>query len=171
MPSDWQRWLSSVATGILALISVAVLYWARSLLIPIALAIFFTFVLSPLVAWLQHRGLGRTAAVVAVMLVALLVFAGIGSAIVHEMIVIAGTLPDRQEAIKEKLVAARSWLFDGNSDRFGQFIDEMEEVFFPKRRAQPTVVVEAPRCRCRRSTTITSVPRSSSWVRPRSPSS
>jgi predicted PurR-regulated permease PerM len=57
-------------------IVVAALYLAQAVLVPVALAIFLSFVLSPLVARLERLRLGR---VPAVMVVALLAFAAIGS--------------------------------------------------------------------------------------------
>ena len=38
---------------------VAVLYWGQGVLIPIALACLFTFLLSPIVSALERAGLGR----------------------------------------------------------------------------------------------------------------
>jgi predicted PurR-regulated permease PerM len=55
---------------------VAVLYWAQAVLVPFALAILLTFVLTPPVTWLQ-RWVGRVAAV---LLVVTLVFAALGLA-------------------------------------------------------------------------------------------
>ena len=55
---------------------VAVLYWAQAVLVPFALAILLTFVLTPPVTWLQ-RWVGR---VPAVLLVVTLVFAALGLA-------------------------------------------------------------------------------------------
>src|SRR5512132_4430099 len=55
---------------------VAVLYWAQAVLVPFALAILLTFVLTPPVTWLQ-RWVGR---VPAVLLAATLVFAALGLA-------------------------------------------------------------------------------------------
>ena len=37
----------------------ATLYWARAVLIPVALAILLAFLLTPIVTALQRRGLGR----------------------------------------------------------------------------------------------------------------
>jgi predicted PurR-regulated permease PerM len=53
---------------------VAVLYWAQAILVPFALAIMLTFVLTPPVTWLQ-RWVGRVSAV---LLVVTLVFAALG---------------------------------------------------------------------------------------------
>ena len=48
--------------GILALV-VAGLYWLQAVLIPLALAVLLTFLLSPVVSTLQRRGLGRVPSV------------------------------------------------------------------------------------------------------------
>jgi predicted PurR-regulated permease PerM len=143
MPFDWRRWSGPLAVTVLAIAIIAVLYVARSLLVPIALAIFLTFVLSPLVSWLQRRGLGRTSAVIFVVLGVLLGSMGIGGAIAHQVVRVAGTLPDRKEAIKEKLLAAKEWLVGNGDNRFGQFLDDVEAVILPKREHHQAVVVEA----------------------------
>ena len=55
---------------------VAVLYWAQAVLVPVALAVLITFVLSPPVGWLR-RWIGR---VPAVLVVVALVFTILGLA-------------------------------------------------------------------------------------------
>jgi predicted PurR-regulated permease PerM/methanogenic corrinoid protein MtbC1 len=142
MPSDWQRSLIVLATTALIIALIAILYWARSLLIPLSMAVFLTFVLSPLVTWLQHRGLGRTFSVLLVVSILLFGSIGTGGAIAHQVIKIAETLPDRKEAIKEKVVAAKKWIGGDGSNRFGELIDDLDEVIFPKREAHQTIVVE-----------------------------
>ena len=66
------RWVT-FAGGVLV---VVVLYWAQAVLVPIALAILFTFVLTPPVTWLQ-RWIGR---IPAVLTTVTLVFAVLGLA-------------------------------------------------------------------------------------------
>ena len=48
--------------GIIALV-VAALYWLQAVLIPLALAVLLTFLLSPVVGTLERRGLGRVPSV------------------------------------------------------------------------------------------------------------
>src|SRR5260370_36592598 len=55
---------------------VGALYLARAVLIPIVSAVLLTFILSPVVSWLQHKRLGRVPAVV---LVTIFFCAGVGS--------------------------------------------------------------------------------------------
>ena len=68
----WQRMAPTLATFVLLVLAVACLYWARPVLIPVAVAILLTFMLGPAVSLLQRRGLSRTPAVLIVV-----TFAGI----------------------------------------------------------------------------------------------
>ncbi len=51
---------------------IVVLYWAQAVLVPIALAVLLTFVLTPPVSWLE-RWLGRVPAVLAIVTLAFIV--------------------------------------------------------------------------------------------------
>ena len=144
MPTDWQRSLMTLAVTVLTVTVIAVSYFARSILIPIALAVFFTFVLSPMVTWLQRRGLGRTPSVMVIVGLVFLVAVGIGSMITHEVVLIAQSLPDREQEIKKKVIAAKSWLTGGGDSKFSKLVDGVDEILFPKRPAHETVVVESP---------------------------
>ena len=53
-----------VAGTVITVVAVTVLYWAQSIFIPVALAVFLTFLLNPLVTALRQRGLRRTPAVI-----------------------------------------------------------------------------------------------------------
>src|SRR4030095_14341828 len=63
--------------GIVALV-VAALYWLQAVLIPMALAVLLTFLLSPVVGILQRRRLGRVPAVLVTVLLAFSILGGIG---------------------------------------------------------------------------------------------
>lgn len=41
------------------LMTIGVLYWAQTVLLPLALAILFAFALTPVAGWLERRRLGR----------------------------------------------------------------------------------------------------------------
>ena len=93
-----------VVLGTLVLI-VASLYWARVVLIPVALAILLTFLLSPADSVLQRLGLGR---VVSVALLAVLMFSLIGIigwAISVQVKEFANDLPGYQGNIKKRIEA------------------------------------------------------------------
>jgi predicted PurR-regulated permease PerM len=86
---------------------VAVLYWAQAVLVPFALAILLTFVLTPPVTWLQ-RWVGR---VPAVLLAATLVFAALGLAgwgLTRQIDNLAADLPGYRANIRAKIADMRS---------------------------------------------------------------
>ena len=85
---------------------VAVLYWAQAVLVPFALAILLTFVLTPPVTWLQ-RWVGR---VPAVLLVVTLVFAALGLAgwgLTWQMDYLVEDLPGYRANIRTKISDVR----------------------------------------------------------------
>ena len=85
---------------------VAVLYWAQAVLVPFALAILLTFVLTPPVTWLQ-RGVGR---VPAVLFAATLVFAALGLAgwgLTRQIDHLAEDLPGYRANIRAKIADVR----------------------------------------------------------------
>jgi predicted PurR-regulated permease PerM len=79
------------------------LWVARSVLIPIVLAILLTFILTPLVVALQRRGLSRTAAVTLVTVLLLVVLLGGLAALSKQLHDLAAELPTHQGNIARKL--------------------------------------------------------------------
>lgn len=143
MTSDWQRALTTLAATVVTVTVVAALYWARVIFIPVALAIFLAFVLGPIVARLQRRGLGRTTAVVLTVAVVLVAVVGVGAVVTQQVVQLADTLPDRAEAIKAKVAAARAWVVGDGNSRFGQLIDDVGSIVAPKPPAAgPAIKVE-----------------------------
>ncbi|HJZ55605.1 MAG TPA: AI-2E family transporter, partial [Gemmataceae bacterium] len=102
---DWQRALIALSAAVIMLAVIGVLYWARTIFVPIALAVFLAFVLSPPVVWLQRRGCGRTVAVILTVGLAVLITAGTGALISQQIVGLANELaqPERAEAIKAKV--------------------------------------------------------------------
>ena len=94
--------LSAVATAILAVIIIMVLYFGREIVIPIALAILLSFVLAPLVGLLQRMRIPRGLAVVSVVIAFALIFA-MGSLLATQLTQLAGDLPRYQSTISEKI--------------------------------------------------------------------
>jgi predicted PurR-regulated permease PerM len=81
---------------------VAVLYWGQAIFVPMALAILFTFVLTPPVVWLQRR-VGRIAAVLTVVI---LVFTGLalaGYGVYRQMESLGNALPTYRANIRNKV--------------------------------------------------------------------
>ena len=67
--------LSVLASLVLVIAS---LYWAKAVLVPLALALMLTFLLQPIVAVLHRRGLGHTPAAVLVVMLLGLVLGAVG---------------------------------------------------------------------------------------------
>lgn len=144
MASDWQRALVTLTVTVVTVVVVALLYWARSIFIPVALAIFLAFVLGPVVAWLQRHRFGRTPAVILTVGLVVVTTLGIGTAVALQVSQLADTLPDRKEAITEKVAAAKRWVVGDGNSRFGQLIDDVSAIIAPPKKPDntTTVVVE-----------------------------
>jgi predicted PurR-regulated permease PerM len=95
-----------IVAGVLPV--VAALYWGQGVLIPVALASLFTFLLSPIVGALERAGLGRLRAgkVVAALLVVGFVFSILGGAawiIVQQVTAFGSELPQYRGNIMRKV--------------------------------------------------------------------
>jgi predicted PurR-regulated permease PerM len=95
--------LSAVATAILAVIIIMMLYFGREIIIPIALAILLSFVLAPLVGLLQRIRVPRGLAVVSVVILAFGLIFAMGSLLATQLTQLAGDLPRYQSTISEKI--------------------------------------------------------------------
>ena len=96
--------LLAFATGVVV---VAILYLARAVLIPIALAVLLTFVLEPLVSGLERRRVHR---VVAVILVVALVFSVLGVVawtMASQVTSLAAELPQYRQHLRERVAELR----------------------------------------------------------------
>jgi predicted PurR-regulated permease PerM len=122
---EWQRALTTLAGVAVFVAVVAALYWARSIFIPVALAIFLTFVMSPVVSWLQRRRFGRLPAVLTTVMAGVLIVLLVGGLIVWQMAELASSLPDYTENIKQKVGSARGWVLGSGESRFGRMVDEI----------------------------------------------
>ncbi len=99
--------LSAVATAILAVIIISMLYFGRDIFVPVALAILLSFVLAPLVGILQRIRVPRGLAVVSVVLLAFALIFAMGSLLATQLTQLAGDLPRYQSTISEKIQSFR----------------------------------------------------------------
>ena len=97
---------------------VFVLYAARTVFIPIALAVLFVFILSPLVRHLERLRLPRTPAVLLTMGLVGGVLAGFGYVVSQQVTSLARELPNKKENIVKKI--------DGLKGSGGPFADLMK---------------------------------------------
>ena len=101
-----------VHPGSNALVSAAVIvtavYFGRDILLPFALSVLLSFLLSPLVEILEKLRLGRIPAVLAVVMVAFVSFAALGFVLAHQVYDLAYRLPDYKEDILAKATISQS---------------------------------------------------------------
>lgn len=83
-----------------------VLYWAQGVLVPFALAILLTFVLTPLVSWVE-RLVGRVPAVLAVATLVFAVLGAIGWGLAVQLDYLAEDLPKYRGNIRTKIADIR----------------------------------------------------------------
>ncbi|PWU11008.1 MAG: AI-2E family transporter [Verrucomicrobia bacterium] len=95
-------------TLLTVLIAVAVLYFARVVLIPLALAVLLAFLLAPLVIGLRRLGLGRVISSVSVVLLAFVLLAGLGLTMASQLTDLAHKLPEYQQNINRKVESLRA---------------------------------------------------------------
>jgi predicted PurR-regulated permease PerM len=114
--------LSGVVIGTIV---IGLLYWAQAILIPIALAVFLTFVLTPFVLALQRRGLGRVPSVLLVVLSAALLTFGTVWLVSYELTGLAGKLPDYTSNIKTKIKSFREAAEGSIFDRLKRMTHEI----------------------------------------------
>lgn len=123
---------------------VAVLYFLSAVLLPFALAVLLTFMLTPVVRRLERWGLGRVMAVIVVS-VGLTVIAGLGViAMGGQLVSLTNELPSYRRNISEKLASARD-LFSPVLTRLessSEYIDRLVQGLAPEeeavREAHPT---------------------------------
>jgi predicted PurR-regulated permease PerM len=85
--------------------SIAALYFAREILIPFAFALTVTFLLAPVVAFLERLHTGRIVSVLTTILISMAVAGGIGWIIVNQLVDVANQLPQYQQNIHAKIEA------------------------------------------------------------------
>lgn len=99
---------SSYLQSLLGLIAiVAVLYLAKTVIVPLALAILLTFILTPIVIAIQRRGPNRITAVAVVVLCTFVLFGVIGWGVVVQVRTLAKDLPTHTEEIQQKMASLR----------------------------------------------------------------
>jgi len=135
--------LSTSASSLAGLlIAAAVLYLAREVLIPLALAILLSFLLAPVVRRLEHWRLGRVPSTLLAVAVAFALIGGIGYVAARQALSLAAKLPEYRENIQKKIRAVRAPQ-EGTLGRAAEAIKELESEAAPESPA-PLPVTETP---------------------------
>ena len=129
----WQRSVIALSTTFVFAIIVLALFFARSIFIPIALAVFFTFVLTPMVIRLQHRGLGRIGSVAVVVTASVLLSVGTGVVLAQQVANLSDeiTQPERAEAFKAKIARSKESMNRDGGNHLGRLIQDVSGILLP----------------------------------------
>ena len=123
---------------------IVVLYWAQAVLVPIALAILLTFVLTPPVTWLE-RWIGRVPAVLTMVVVVFTILGFAGWGVSRQVDYLAQDLPRYRANILEKIKDVRGAGRGGSVEKLQETIEgirtDLERSEAPRRPAGRPVVV------------------------------
>jgi predicted PurR-regulated permease PerM len=99
IPPTRDRALGIIATATL----LALLYFARDVLVPVTLAFILSLLIAPLVRALRRIGLGQTQSVLAAVFVLALSFGAIGAVIGSQLVRMAVSVPQYERTLEDKL--------------------------------------------------------------------
>jgi len=116
-----RRWVTFAG----CVLVVVVLYWAQTVIVPIALAILLTFVLSPPVTWLE-RWIGRIPAVLMMVTLVFSVFGVAGWGLARQMDHLADDLPRYRVNILAKIADVRGASKGGSVEKLQDTIEDIK---------------------------------------------
>ena len=116
-----RRWVTFAG----CVLVVVVLYWAQAVLVPIALAILLTFVMSPPVTWLQ-RWVGRIPSVLAMVALVFSVLGIAGWGLARQMDHLAEDLPRYRANILAKIADVRGAGKGGSVEKLQDTIEDIK---------------------------------------------
>jgi predicted PurR-regulated permease PerM len=131
------------ATLLTIVVVVTVLYFAREVFIPLALAVLFSFLLAPLVVGLRRMGLPRVPSVLSVVTLAFVVIAFVGGLVAIQLSDLGHKLPEYQKNINEKLHSIRD-SSNGVIGRLTRVVDNITRELNPPSPTQPGPSGEKP---------------------------
>jgi predicted PurR-regulated permease PerM len=124
------------AGAIVLLGTIAALYFAREILIPLAFALTLTFLLTPVVARLQKLHAGRIVSVLTAVVVSVSVAGGISWIIATQLVDVANQIPQYSENIRARITAFHL-PSTGQIGQAAKSVQEIEEVFNPPSTPSP----------------------------------
>jgi predicted PurR-regulated permease PerM len=108
---------------------IATLYWGQAFLIPVALSILLTFLLTPVADSLERVGLGRLASVMIIVVLAFSLLAAIGWLVTLQLTSVANELPTYRNNIREKIIDIRGAGKGGALEKIRETAEEVKEEF------------------------------------------
>jgi predicted PurR-regulated permease PerM len=130
-PALTDRAIGIIATGTI----LAILYFARGVLVPITLAVILSLLLSPLVRRLRRLGLGATSSVLLAVLALSLSFAAVAAVLGVQAARMANSLPQYEQTIRHKFVR----LNELTVDRLAAFNSQTERILGEHSEPKPVI--------------------------------
>ena len=104
------RALETLATLLIFVVTVGILFVGREIFVPISIAVLMSFVLSPLCRILRHSGFNRVLSVWTVVLATLLVAAGLSAILTRQVTDLAAEAPKYQAVVMDKITNVRQMM-------------------------------------------------------------
>jgi len=123
--ADWERSIIVLTTTVVIVVVVGCLYWSRDIIIPIALAIFLTFILSPIVNLLSRLRVPRVLSVLLVLTGVGAGIAGLGMLLTMQSTSLIQELPRHRDTIRERIQTLRSSFSSESTKQIQSLIDEV----------------------------------------------
>lgn len=124
---DWPYSIRIAAVLISVVAICTMLYWAQLVLIPLALAGLLTFMLTPVVARLEHWGLARVPAVIAAVTMTALLLGLVGWIVSTQVTTFAAELPKYERNIRDKVSDLRQMFQGGALEKVQSTIDDVKK--------------------------------------------
>ena len=143
-------WAPRAVATLAILAIIAALYFAKPILVPLAIAIVLTFVLAPPVRWLRSWGGGRITSVIVAVVLAFGIILTLGALLGQQITQVAETLPQYQFTIQHKIQDLRGAAPHGGTlERISNFLGNLNQEFARKndktsQHAQAAVKAPAP---------------------------
>jgi len=125
---------------------VAVLYFARDVLVPLAAAITLALILSPAVAWLHRRRLPRFMAALLVMFLSASIAGSVGYVIFKQLVQVVNELPRYRDNIDNKIKTIRA-PHQGALGRAAESVKELGKELTPPKEVTPPPLGRQPSSR------------------------
>ena len=141
----WQNALITLSAVVTTTVILSLLYIGRVVAIPIAMAIFFTYVLAPVVAFLQRRAIGRMTAVILTVTAAVCLFLGTSFLITQQLASLTQTLTANAEPIKIKVASLRTSILGSTDSPLAKLMDDLDKMIAPAKGDADKILVMEPR--------------------------
>lgn len=113
---------------VIAALTVAALYYAQALFIPLALAMLLAFAMTPGINWMRRRGLPKLVAAFLMLTTFLAILAGVGGVIASQTASLIEDLPKHERVLRDKIATIRALgASSGSMDRAGETLKKLQE--------------------------------------------